>query len=270
MIVAEEGWIRLGSFVAVLLMMNLWEWLAPRRQWKAQKSPRLCGNYLLAVLNTLVLRIATPLSAMAVALVCEQREFGLFYFFELGDTANLVATILLLDFAIYSQHVLFHIMPVFWRIHQIHHADLDLDVSSGLRFHTLEILLSMLIKMGAVAVLGASARGVILFEVILNATAMFNHSNVKLPLKLDAVLRMLIVTPDMHRVHHSIYRQETNSNFGFSLSCWDRLFRTYIEQPRDGHEEMQIGLSECRDEKTADRLWGMLKMPFGKNRDAGE
>lgn len=270
MLVSEESWIRFGSFVAVLLAMNLWEWLAPRRQRKVRNSPRLWSNYLLAVLNTLVLRIATPLSAVAMAVMSEEHQFGLLYFFGTEKIVNVVATILLLDLIIYSQHVLFHIMPVCWRIHQVHHADLDLDVSSGLRFHTLEILLSMAIKMGAVAMLGASVLGVILFEVILNATAMFNHSNVKLPLKLDAVLRRFIVTPDMHRVHHSIYRDETNSNFGFNLSCWDRLFRTYLEQPRDGHEEMQIGLSECRDEKIAERLWGMLKMPFGKNGDAGE
>jgi len=266
----EESALRLGSFLVVLLVMNLWEWLAPRRPLIAQKSPRLFGNYLLAVLNTVVLRVATPISAVAMAIICEEKQIGLFQAYHVPETVNVVLTVILLDLAIYGQHVLFHAVPLFWRIHRVHHADLDLDVSSGLRFHTLEIVLSMAIKIGFVALLGASALGVILFEVILNATAMFNHSNVKLPLGLDNLLRKVIVTPDMHRVHHSVYRNETNSNYGFNLSCWDRLFRTYIAQPKDGHEGMQIGLSESRDEQTTNRLAGILKMPFAKSEDPME
>ncbi|MBD3675801.1 MAG: sterol desaturase family protein [Planctomycetaceae bacterium] len=265
MAASSESWIRLGSFLAILLLMNLWEWLSPRRSWNARRSPRLVSNYLLAFFNTIVLRLLGPFSAVAAAIWCEEQQFGLFYGLSFGYTLNVIATIVMLDLAIYAQHVLFHAIPLFWRIHRVHHADLDLDVSSGLRFHTLEIILSMAIKIGIVIMLGAAPWGVMLFEVILNGCAMFNHSNVHLPLGLDRWLRKMIVTPDMHRVHHSVHRRETNSNFGFNLSLWDRLFQTYIDQPRDGHDAMEIGLPEYRDQNIADRIPGMLSMPFRAN-----
>lgn len=258
----SEVWVRLGSFLAILIVMNVWELLGPRRRWTAHKAPRLVSNYLLAVLNTFVLRLFTPFSAIAAALWCEQHQFGLLHWLSVSHIINVIATIVLFDLAIYAQHVAFHAIPIFWRIHKVHHADIDLDISSGLRFHTVEIILSMAIKIGFVCLLGASAWGVILFEVTLNGCAMFNHSNVRLPLAFDRLLRTLIVTPDMHRVHHSIHRSETNSNYGFNLSLWDRLFRTYIDQPQDGHEAMEIGLPEYRDQNIADRLPSMIAMPF--------
>ncbi|MDQ6986571.1 MAG: sterol desaturase family protein, partial [Mariprofundaceae bacterium] len=178
-----------------------------------------------------------------------------------GALALVVVSVLLLDLLIYAQHVLFHAVPVLWRLHKVHHADQEIDVSTGLRFHPIEILLSMLIKMAAVALIGAPVAAVFLFEIILNGMAMFNHSNVRLPLKLDIWLRRLLVTPDMHRVHHSVHQRETNSNYGFNLSIWDRLFGTYVAQPRDGHDDMRIGLPQFQSGR-ADSLVDLLKIPF--------
>lgn len=257
-----ETWFRLGSFLTILIVMNLWEWIGPQRSWHARRPPRLASNYLLAILNTVVLRVIAPFSAVAAATWCQDEQFGLFHWLSFSQLTNILLTIVILDLAIYGQHVAFHKLPMFWRIHRVHHADLDLDVSSGLRFHTIEIVLSMAIKIGIVVLLGAAVWGVMLFEVILNGCAMFNHSNVKMPTRLDRLLRQVIVTPDMHRVHHSVHRDETNSNYGFNLSLWDRIFRTYLDQPRDGHDLMEIGLPEYRKQEIADRLPGMLAMPF--------
>jgi sterol desaturase/sphingolipid hydroxylase (fatty acid hydroxylase superfamily) len=170
--------------------------------------------------------------------------------------------VIALDLAIYLQHVMFHAVPILWRLHMVHHADLDFDISTGLRFHTIEILLSMVIKLAAIIILGAPALAVVAFEVLLNATSMFNHANARLPRWLDRVLRLLVVTPEMHRVHHSVIAQETNSNFGFNLPWWDFLFGTYRDQPAAGHEGMTIGLVQFTDERQVDRLPGMLALPF--------
>jgi len=262
---SAEIWIRLGGFFSVLLIMNLWEWLAPRRDWRVPKARRLLSNYLLVVVNTVLLRFLLPVTAVTVAIWSAEHSTGLFHQFSLPLSAQIALGIVLLDLAIYGQHVAFHVVPVCWRFHKVHHADLDLDVSSGLRFHTIEIFLSMGIKMAFVLVLGIHWAAVMAFEVLLNATSMFNHSNVNLPLGCDRLLRLLIVTPDMHRVHHSVIRRETDSNFGFNLSWWDRLFRTYRDQPERGHLEMEIGLSEYRSEAVSNRLWPMLTMPFRRS-----
>jgi sterol desaturase/sphingolipid hydroxylase (fatty acid hydroxylase superfamily) len=187
---------------------------------------------------------------------------GLLAIYPLPPLLALVLAVVALDLAIWVQHVLVHAVPVLWRLHRVHHADLDYDLTTGARFHPLEILLSMLIKFAAILVLGPPVAAVVLFEVLLNATAMFNHANVRLPLGLDRRLRWVLVTPDMHRVHHSVEDDETNSNFGFNLSIWDRLFGTYLDQPRAGHECMTIGIRDRRDPLEVDRLPGMLALPF--------
>lgn len=259
---AEESKIRMACFLTVLLAMNAWEFLSPRRNWKVRKRPRLISNYVLAIVNTFAVRALLPVSAVSASLWVEQRGWGLLNLTQWPSGVEIVLTVLLLDVTIYGQHVLFHYVPMFWRLHKVHHADPDLDVSSGLRFHTIEILLSMLIKIGLILILGLAAWGVIAFEVILNATSMFNHSNARMPLGLDRLLRLIVVTPDMHRVHHSVIRKETDSNFGFNLPWWDRLFGTYRDQPEEGHEKMTIGLPEYRDEKVSTRLIAMLAIPF--------
>ncbi|HEX8873656.1 MAG TPA: sterol desaturase family protein [Nitrosospira sp.] len=213
------------------------------------------------MLNTLVIRIVFPTAAVGVALLGESRGWGLLNAFNIPAWIAVPASVVALDFAIYLQHVLFHAVPLLWRLHRMHHADLDFDVTTGVRFHPVEIVLSMCIKLMVVIALGAPALAVLIFEVSLNATSLFNHANVRIPLPLDRVLRWLMVTPDMHRVHHSWYPNETNSNFGFNLPWWDRLLGTYKDQPLDGHEQMTIGINQFR-EPAWERLDRMLIQPF--------
>ncbi len=257
-----ESAIRLGCFVAVLLLMGLWEVLAPRRRLIAAKPLRWSSNLVLAFLNTVAVRFLFPLGAVGVALVAEARGWGALNNVGLPAWLAVPLAVVALDFAIYLQHVLFHAVPLLWRLHLVHHADLDFDVTTGLRFHTLEILLSMGIKAAVVVLLGAPALAVLIFEVLLNATSMFNHGNVRLPGWLDRALRLLVVTPEMHRVHHSIRPHETNSNFGFNLPWWDYALGTYRAQPAEGHESMTIGLEQFRGERKVERLHWMLLLPF--------
>lgn len=257
-----EAAVRFGSFVAVLLLMTVWELLAPRRRLSVSKGPRWASNLGLVVVNTLCARVLIPITAVSAAIVAQSRHWGVLHQMEWPNWVEVVLAVIALDFAIYLQHVMFHAVPLFWRLHMVHHADLDFDVTTGLRFHTIEILLSAVIKLAAVVVIGPAPVAVVLFEVLLNATSMFNHSNVRMPEGLDRLLRWMVVTPDMHRVHHSVIRQETNSNFGFNLPWWDRLLGTYRSQPRDGHTVMTIGLTELRDERRVDRLPKMLLLPF--------
>jgi len=260
-ILAHEPAIRLTVFLGVLLAVAAWEALAPRRRRMVSRWVRWPGNLGIVALNTVLLRAAFPVAAVGLAALGEQRGWGLLSIVAIPGWATIVLAVLLLDLAIYLQHVMFHAVPALWRLHRMHHADLDFDVTTGARFHPIEILLSMAIKLGVVAALGAPAVGVIVFEVLLNATAMFNHGNVAIPERLDRVLRWMVVTPDMHRVHHSIIPSETNSNFGFSLPWWDRLLGTYRAQPAAGHEGMTIGLDVFRDPKEL-RLDRMLLQPF--------
>jgi sterol desaturase/sphingolipid hydroxylase (fatty acid hydroxylase superfamily) len=257
-----EAVIRLSCFGGVLLLMALWELLAPRRRLTVRRPARWASNLGLVALNTLAVRFLVPLGAAGTALVAQERDWGLFNNLELPGWLAVVLAVVALDLIIYLQHVMFHAVPLLWRLHMVHHADLDFDVTTGTRFHLLEILLSMGIKMAAVALLGAPAVAVVAFEVLLNATSMFSHGNVRLPGWLDRALRLVVVTPDMHRSHHSALREETNSNFGFNLPWWDYLFGTYRARPAAGHEGMTIGLEQVRDERTADRLDGMLLLPF--------
>jgi sterol desaturase/sphingolipid hydroxylase (fatty acid hydroxylase superfamily) len=259
---AVEITIRLGFFAGILLAMTLWELLAPRRRLTVRKSPRWASNLGLVALNVVLARFLVPITAVAAAVVAQTKGWGLLHLVAWPAWVEVALAVIALDLAIYVQHVLFHAIPLLWRLHMVHHADLDIDVTTGLRFHTLEIILSALIKLAAVVVIGPSAAAVVIFEVLLNATSMFNHSNVRLPSWLDAILRTLVVTPDMHRVHHSAILRETDSNFCFNLPWWDYLLGTYRAQPRDGHEAMTIGLPHLRNEREVDRLPQMLALPF--------
>ncbi|WP_375054987.1 sterol desaturase family protein [Zobellella sp. DQSA1] len=256
-----EPLVRLGLFIGVLLAMMGWELAAPRRRPQCPRRRRWPHNLALVALNTLLVRLWFPLAAVGAALVAAERGWGLLNQLSLPGWFGLLLSLLALDFIIYLQHRLFHAVPLLWRLHRLHHADLEFDVTTGLRFHPLEILLSMLIKLLAVVLLGTPALAVLIFEVLLNISSMFNHGNVRLPARLDRRLRLLVVTPDMHRVHHSILRRETDSNFGFNLPWWDRLFGTYRAQPAAGHAGMIIGLEEFRDPGEL-RLDRMLLQPF--------
>ena len=259
---SHEAAIRLGFFLGIFAVMALWEMLAPRRALTVGKAIRWTNNLGLVALNTLVLRLFFPAAAVGMAAFAAERGWGILNYIELPHWLAVAVAIVALDFVIWLQHVMVHAIPVFWRLHRVHHADPDYDVTTGARFHPLEIVLSMLIKFAAIGVLGAPVVAVITFEVLLNATAMFNHGNVRLPIELDRVLRWFIVTPDMHRVHHSIEDHETNSNFGFNLPWWDRLFGTYRDQPQDGHEGMTIGIRGYRQPREVCWLSGLLLLPF--------
>jgi sterol desaturase/sphingolipid hydroxylase (fatty acid hydroxylase superfamily) len=257
----HEPVIRLGAFFSIFAVMALWEIVQPRRALSVSKKLRWTSNLGIVVLNTIIARLVLPMAPVAFAYVALDRSWGVFNLVAWNGWVELVAAVVLLDFFIWLQHVMVHAIPLLWRLHRMHHADLDYDVTTGARFHPVEILLSLAIKFAVIALLGASPVSVLIFEVVLNATAMFNHSNVKLPLGLDAVLRLLVVTPDMHRVHHSVLPRECNSNFGFNLPWWDRLFGTYIAQPQDGHVGMTIGLDVFREEQD-ERLDQMLIQPL--------
>jgi sterol desaturase/sphingolipid hydroxylase (fatty acid hydroxylase superfamily) len=260
-ILSIEPFIRLGVFGSILAAMVVWELLAPRRRQSIGRASRWPSNIGVVVLDTLLVRLMFPIGAVALALLGEARGWGLFNAFDASAWVAVPLGIVLLDLAIYLQHVLFHAVPAFWRLHRMHHADLEFDVTTGIRFHPIEILLSMGIKLGVVAALGTPAVAVLIFEVLLNATSMFNHSNVCMPAWLDRALRWVVVTPDMHRVHHSILARETNSNFGFNLPWWDRLFGTYRAQPAAGHEAMTIGIEQFRAARELG-LDRMLLQPF--------
>ena len=258
----HETTIRLGFFLAVFGLMALWEVHAPRRRLSVGKTLRWVNNLGLVALNTLILRLVFPAAAVGMATLSAQQGWGLFHYLDAPGVLAIVLSVVAMDFVIWLQHVMVHAVPGLWRLHRVHHADLDYDVTTGARFHPLEILLSMLIKLATVALLGAPVAAVLIFEVLLNATAMFNHANVRLPAAVDRVLRWFVVTPDMHRVHHSVEDDEANSNFGFNLPWWDRLFGTYRDQPRGGHENMSIGIRGYRDPRQVERLPGMLALPF--------
>ena len=260
-LLSSEVSIRLGFFFGVFAAMAAWELAAPRRQLTQSKAVRWYSNLGIVVLNTVLARIVFPLAPVAVAIVAAERGWGIFNVIDIPPGLAIVAAVVILDFAIYLQHVMVHAVPMLWRLHRMHHADLDFDVTTGARFHPVEILLSIAIKMAVIVLIGAAPVAVLIFEVALNATSMFNHSNVALPLGLDRVLRLFVVTPDMHRVHHSELPFETNSNFGFNLPWWDRLFGTYRNQPEKGHDAMTIGIDLFRDPGDL-HLPKMLAQPF--------
>jgi sterol desaturase/sphingolipid hydroxylase (fatty acid hydroxylase superfamily) len=257
----NEAAVRLGFFFGFFILVAIWEVVSPRRVLNTSKTIRWISNMGVVLIDTMAVRLLFPVLAINVALMAQVNGWGLLNYLNMPYWLSVLMGVLILDLIIYLQHVMFHAVPVLWRLHMMHHADLDYDVTTGLRFHPIEIIMSMIIKLTAVAALGPSLLAVIIFEVILNATAMFNHGNIKLPLHIDKYLRLLVVTPDMHRVHHSVTIRETNSNFGFNFPWWDRLLGTYRAQPAAGHEGMTIGLSQFRDPKRNNLLW-MLALPF--------
>ena len=258
----HEKTIRSVCFFGILIIMAIWEIVAPRRALTVSKLIRWVNNLGLVFFNSFIVWLVFPIAALGLAAFSQEHGWGLLNHFQINHIVAIIASVIILDFVIYLQHVLVHAVPILWRLHRVHHADLDYDVTTGSRFHTIEILFSMLIKFSAIIVLGPPVVAVLIFEVLLNVTAMFNHANVRLPLKLDKVLRLFIVTPDMHRVHHSVEDDEANSNFGFSLPWWDRMFGTYRDQPREGHENMTIGIHTFRDPKLTSWITGMLVIPF--------
>ena len=270
LLLANEPALRLGAFAGVLAVMAAWEVFAPRRARTLARSRRWPANLGIVILNTALVRLLAPAAAVGIALSAQTHGWGLFNIYAIPAWLALAGGVVFLDLAIYLQHVMFHAVPALWRLHRMHHADLDIDVTTGARFHPVEILLSMLIKFAAIAALGVPPAAVVLFELLLNATSMFNHANVRVPMSVEPVLRWLVVTPDMHRVHHSIERDETNSNFGFNLPLWDRLFGTYRAQPRAGHAAMTIGIPDFRDPAECARLTGMLAIPFRSGRRAAQ
>ena len=261
----NEALLRLSVFVGLFALFAMTEWAIPRRARRASQPRRWATNWAIIVLDTLTLRLvalAIPLLAVGAAIDAQTKGWGLLNQFELPFAINLILTILIFDFAIWLQHLASHKIPALWRIHRVHHADRDMDVTTAIRFHPVEIALSMLLKIGLVYLIGPAAWAIVIFEVILNGSAMFNHANIKLPLGVDRVLRLFMITPDMHRVHHSVKRSEHDSNYGFALSWWDRAFGTYIGQPAEGHEEMKVGL-QWQDERPNKLGWS-LALPFRK------
>ncbi len=261
-ILGNEVPIRLSFFFGIFAIMAVWELMSPRRKLTVSKGIRWANNLGLVFLNSFVLRLLFPAAAVGVAGLAQQRGWGLINYYEFPFLVSVIFAVVVMDLVIYVQHVMVHALPLLWRLHRIHHADLDYDVTTGARFHPLEIILSMLIKFATIMLLGPPVVTVVIFEVLLNGTAMFNHGNIRLATDLDRMLRWFLVTPDMHRVHHSVEDDEANSNFGFSLPWWDRLFGTYRDQPRRGHEDMTIGIHQYRDQQQVNRLPGMLAMPF--------
>ena len=261
-IMNNEVAIRLSFFLGIFAVMAIWEFIAPRRALTVSKVVRWSNNLGLVFLNSFIVRLLFPAAAVGMAAFASEQGWGLLNYYNVPAVTSIIVSVIAMDFVIYLQHVMVHAVPVLWRLHRVHHADLDYDVTTGARFHPIEIILSMLIKFATILLLGPPVVAVVIFEVMLNATAMFNHSNVRLNLTLDKFLRLILVTPDMHRVHHSIEDDETNSNFGFSLPWWDRLFGTYRAQPRAGHENMTIGIRTFREPKMSSWISGMLIMPF--------
>lgn len=261
-VLANEPVIRLAFFLGAFALIGLWEVVAPRRALTVSKALRWTSNLGLVALDTLLLRLVFPLAAAGIAAFGVANGWGLLNHFQVPFWIAIPVAVVAMDFVIWLQHVMVHAVPALWRLHRVHHADLDYDMTTGARFHPIEIALSMLIKFATITVLGPPVLAVVIFEVLLNATAMFNHGNIRVPAGIDRALRWAIVTPDMHRVHHSVENDETNSNFGFNLPWWDRLFGTYRAQPRAGHEAMAIGIHGHTDPHEVARLDGMLMLPF--------
>jgi sterol desaturase/sphingolipid hydroxylase (fatty acid hydroxylase superfamily) len=257
----NELLIRLGSFFGILVIMFLWELIAPRRPLTTSKITRWFSNLGLVLIDSIAVRLVFPTALAGVALLAQQRGWGVFNLFELFSLLKIIFSVLILDLAIYLQHVMFHSAPLFWRLHMVHHSDMDIDVTTGVRFHPIEIILSMGIKMIVVILIGAPPVSVLIFEIILNGTSMFNHGNVRYSQQIDSFLRLLVVTPEMHRVHHSTIRWETNSNLGFNFPWWDRLFGTYRDQPTKGHLEMTIGLDQYKEPQKLTLPW-LIVLPF--------
>ena len=262
LILAHEAALRIGMFTLIFVTMGLWEFLAPRRALSLGRRARWPANLVILGLDIVLVRLLVPIAALGMSELAEEHSFGLLQMMHGPGWLKVIVAVLVLDLVIYGQHKAFHVVPVLWWVHRTHHVDLDIDVTTGARFHPIEIIVSMFIKLTVVGLLGAPVLAVFLFETLLSSGSMFNHSNAYLAPKADRWLRWFIVTPDMHRIHHSTRMCETDSNYGFSFSCWDRMFGTYTEYPELGHEAMHIGVRDFSDKRTCATLGGMLKIPF--------
>ncbi|MFK5913501.1 MAG: sterol desaturase family protein [Woeseiaceae bacterium] len=256
-----ESYIRLGSFLGILVLLTIWEISSPKRELLQLRRFRWFGNIGLIVISSVLVRFIIPTAAVGVALHVQQDQVGFLNQIELPFIIKFFIAFILMDLAIYFQHVIFHALPIFWRFHRVHHSDLDCDITTGVRFHPFEMVISILYKFLVIISIGAPVITVVIFEIALNAASMFTHSNIKIPQSIERLLRLIVVTPNMHRIHHSINENETNSNFGFFISIWDRLFGTYIKEPKEGHENMQIGLEDFREPKWQNLRW-LLYLPF--------
>jgi sterol desaturase/sphingolipid hydroxylase (fatty acid hydroxylase superfamily) len=261
-VMTHEPLIRVGFFFGVFALVALWELASPRRVLRLTRRQRWSANFGIVLLNTVIVRVAFPAAAVGMAALSVDKGWGLLNNFDVPFWLAVPLAVVAMDFVIWLQHVMVHAVPALWRLHRVHHADLDYDLTTGARFHPIEIVLSMGIKFATIALLGAPVLAVVIFEVLLSACAMFNHGNIRLPERVDRALRWFVVTPDMHRVHHSVEDDESNSNFGFNLTWWDRLLGTYREQPRAGHLGMTIGIRDHTDPHEVARLPGMLALPF--------
>lgn len=266
-LIEHEPTLRLFAFAGLLAVFAVLEALLPRRARSMTRTSRWTANLGLSLINTLLLRFTLPLLAVGVAMMAAAQGWGLFNLIAAPFWAELLASLLILDAFIWAQHLAFHKIPIFWRLHRVHHTDRDLDATTALRFHPAEILVSMALKIGVVLALGVPAAAVILFEVILNGMSLFNHANLRLPVPIDRALRVLIVTPDMHRIHHSVIRREIDSNYGFNLSLWDRVFGTYTAEPEGGQTAMELGLEETRERPVGSLSW-LLWYPFTTTRES--
>lgn len=258
----NEPNIRVILFFSTILVVAFFEYKRPRRKLFISKAKRWANNFLLVFFNSFLIKFIFPIAAFGVALFIEEKNFGILNLFELSLVEKSVLAIVLLDLIIYWQHRLFHKLDIFWKFHKVHHSDMDFDLTTAIRFHPIEIIFSMLIKVFFIALLGTPAISVLIFEVILSSCAIFNHSNINLPKKADKILRIFIVTPDFHRVHHSIFNNELNSNYGFSTSLWDRIFNSYVANPKVAHDKMTIGLKDLQEEKKTVSIIELLKLPF--------
>ncbi len=260
-IINNETALRMGVFITILIAMMVLEAVLPRKTRVQGRGARWASNLLLGVIDSLAVRLLFPIIAVGVAASAASKGWGLLNIINLPVWLSIILGIILLDMMIYWQHVISHKWPILWRFHKVHHTDRDIDVTTALRFHPIEIVLSMGFKMGIIVLLGAPIIAVVIFEIVLNGCAMFNHANLRLPRAIDKALRLFMVTPDMHRVHHSTIEPETNSNYGFSTSIWDRIFGSYTAQPAQGHDGMTIGLQEHQTPAPANLFWA-LTLPF--------
>lgn len=256
-----ESYIRLGSFLAIFALLTIWEISSPKRKLLQLRYFRWFCNIGLITISSILVRFIIPTAAVGIALHVEQEQLGFLNLYELPFIVKFILAFVLMDLAIYFQHVMFHALPLFWRFHRVHHSDLDCDITTGLRFHPFEMIISIIFKFLIITSIGAPVLAVVFFEIILNAASMFTHSNIKIPSVIESMVRWFIVTPDMHRIHHSIKENETNSNFGFFISIWDRLLGTYIHEPAQGHVNMQIGLRKFREPKWQNLRW-LIYLPF--------
>lgn len=257
--------LRLTFFLSILIILIMAEILFPKKKRIHNRKDRWITNGLITLINTAsvnIVHIAIPLIAIVAAIDVSNGKMGLFNIINFPIWIEIILTVIILDFIIWGQHLLSHKIPFVWRFHRMHHTDRDLDVTTAVRFHPFEIIFSMFIKITSIYILGASAIAVIIFEIMLNGMAMFNHANLRIPFRIENILRKFIVTPNLHRIHHSIYIDEHNKNFGFSLSIWDKIFKCYLDQPRDGHKDMKLGLKWQNDKPT--KLGWSLWIPFKK------